>query len=82
MPPTHVLQDMTSRLQDAAAAAAAAHATYRARIRDRDQLIVQAVDEGMAHRPVADAVGFKGVARVTAILAASHDDDDQDEDEG
>jgi hypothetical protein len=68
--PHLVLDDVVPRLNQARRAADDAEEAWRLKIRHRDQLVVQAVDQGCAQRAVADAAGVT-VSRVNAILANS-----------
>jgi DNA-binding NarL/FixJ family response regulator len=68
--PSEVRIDLAPRLQSAGKAAAEAKLGWQLRLEQRDELIVQAVDEGMQQRRVAD---LAGVAQTTVqkVLAAS-----------
>ena len=70
-----VLADLTPRLQRAAASAREAEQAWRLEVKLRDEIIEQAADEGMHHRAIAQACGFKSPAAVTRILAKPGDDD-------
>jgi predicted XRE-type DNA-binding protein len=72
---TEVAQDLPSRLRKAAAAVGDAKGAYELRIRQRDQLVREAIDEhSMSQIAVADLAGVaKG--RISAILAKPDDDE-------
>lgn len=70
-----VLVDYRERIPAAAAAARDAKEAYDLRVKQRDELIVAAVDEGMTQQAVAALAGVaKG--RISAILAKPGDDDE------
>jgi len=70
-----VAHDLPSRLRAAAAAVTDAKKAWDLRIKQRNAIIVEAIDEhGMSQMAVADLAGVvKG--RISAILANSDDDD-------
>lgn len=70
-----VLEDMPTRLKKAADAARDSERAWRLDVQLRDELVVQAADEGMHHRAIAAACGFKSPGAVTRILAKPGDDD-------
>ena len=65
-----VLTDMSPRLVAAAGAVKDAREALADATEVRDQLVVQAIDQGMTQRAVATAAGVS-VPRVCAILASS-----------
>ncbi len=71
--PAPVLEDLPTRLERAAAAARDSEKAYRLDVELRDELIEQAADEGMEHRAIARACGFKSPGAVTRILAKPRD---------
>lgn len=71
-----VLADLTPRLEKAAAAIRDAKVAYDLQVKLRDELVVQAVEEGMYQRAIAQAAGLKSSNSITRILAASHAEDD------
>jgi hypothetical protein len=70
-----VLTDMRTRLEKASKAARESHKAWRLDVELRDELVRQAVDDGMHQRAVADACGFKSLNSVTQILAKPDEDD-------
>jgi len=70
-----VAQDLPTRLKKSAAAVKDAKGSYELRIKQRDQLVREAIDEhGMSQIAVADLAGVaKG--RISAILAKPDDDE-------
>ena len=70
-----VLADLTPRLEKAAATARESEQAWRLDVELRDELVHQAANEGMHHRAIAKACGFKSPAAVTRILAKPGDDD-------
>jgi len=78
MAPVEVAQDLPTRLRKAAAAVVDARKAYELRLQQRDELIVEAIDEhDMSQIRVAELAGVaKG--RISPILAkASAGDDDE-----
>jgi predicted XRE-type DNA-binding protein len=73
--PTEVAQDLPTRLRAAATAVSDAKTAYDLRVRQRDQLVREAIDDhGMSQIAVAQLAGVvKG--RISAILAKPDDDD-------
>ena len=74
--PTEVAQDLPTRLRASAAAVRDAKKAYDLRVKQRDQLVREAIDEhGMSQIAVADLAGVvKG--RISAILAKPDDEDE------
>lgn len=75
MPTAEVLQDMPTRLRAAAAAVRDTKTAYDLALEGRDELVVEAIDDGMSQMTVADAIGVKK-GRISAILANSQPDED------
>lgn len=71
-----VLPDLTERLKKASQTARDAEAAWRLEVKLRDELIEQAADEGMHHRAIAAACGFKSPGAVTRVLAKPARDED------
>lgn len=71
-----VLADLPERLKTAAATSRDAATNARLAREARDALIVQAVDEGMSQKAVAELAGFAGPAAVTHVLRRSHEVED------
>ncbi len=71
--PSEVRLDLSPRLEAAAAAVRDAKEALQLKLEQRDQLIVQAVDEGMQQRVVARLAGVSQT-RVIAVLAGSQPD--------
>lgn len=71
--PQTVISDLRPRLAAARLAVADAQRALATERQRRDQLIVAAIDEGMAQRAVAAAAGVSNT-RVVAILADSEPD--------
>jgi hypothetical protein len=71
--PQPVLTDMTKRLQACRAEVQDAREVLNAALRRRDAVIVDAIDEGMAQRAVAEHAGVSNT-RVVAVLADSQPD--------
>lgn len=68
-----VLADLPARLKAAAADVADAKGAWEHALKLRDELVVQAVDEGMTQRQVAKLIGVH-FGRITPILAGSQPD--------
>lgn len=68
--PQQVITDLVPRLNAARDAVRDAREVLAAELQKRDQLIVNAIDEGMAQRAVASHAGVSGT-RVVAVLAGS-----------
>lgn len=76
--PKAVLTPMPERLKAAAREVADAQTALRLALRRRDRIVVEAIDEeGLSHREVGKLAGVTG-PRITAILAGSHDDEDDE----
>lgn len=77
MPVTEVAKDLPARLRAAAAAVKDAKKAYELRLQQRDELIVEAIDEhDMSQIRVAELAGVaKG--RISPILAKAGADDDE-----
>lgn len=73
--PAPVLQPMPKRLREAAARVRELSAPVDDARRDLNQLVVEAIDEGMSQREVAACIGV-AKARIHAILTKSDPDDD------
>lgn len=71
---SEVRADLTPRLKAAGQAYRDAVEAAALAQRQRDELIVQAADEGMTQGAIARAVGLKSQSRVVAILANSQPD--------
>jgi hypothetical protein len=72
---TTVLADREARLKAAARHVADCKKAYDLALEQRDELVVEAVDEGMSQLAVARCIGVaKG--RISVILAASQGDDE------
>jgi hypothetical protein len=67
-----VLVDLPTRIATAAATVRDAATSHRLAVQTRDELIVQAVDEGVPQRAIAAAAGFKSAAHITTILGKAH----------
>jgi hypothetical protein len=74
MPPKPVVEDLKPRLSAAATAVADARTAYRLRVKALKELVVQAVEEGMAQREIAKAAGYASAGRITQILAEGDDE--------
>ena len=70
---TEVRTDVTPRLKAAAAAVTDTRDAYHLALDQRDELVVEAVDQGISQRTVATAAGVQ-VGRISAILAGSQPD--------
>src|SRR4051794_9463335 len=64
------------RLEAAAEAVKDARDAWKLRVRQRNALVVEAVDHGMSHRAAASAAGIKSTGTLTSILADSQPDDE------
>lgn len=73
MPQQLVREDLTPRLEAAAAAVADAKVELALAIEHRDALVVEAADEGMTQKRIASAIGC-GQPHIIRILAASERD--------
>lgn len=71
--PRAVLSDLTPRLEAAARAVKDAEVEYKLSLEQRDTLVVQAIDEGMTGRRVAQAAGVSQ-PHIIRILARSEPD--------
>lgn len=71
--PSTVLEDLTPRLQAAAAAVADARGALTLRVAALKSLIRDAVEEGMSQKQIAAAAGYRSPARITQILAEGDD---------
>lgn len=69
-----VRADLKTRLEAAGRAYRDAVEECELRKRQRDELIVQAVDERMTQGAIARAVGLRSQSRINAILANSQPD--------
>lgn len=77
MPAREVAQDMSSRLKAAAVEVKDTGAAHRLALKHRRALILSAIDvEGMHQREVAQLSGVSQ-GRISAILAAPDEDEDQ-----
>jgi hypothetical protein len=71
-----VLQSMPDRLKAAQYDVADAADGYALAVKLRDALVRQAADDGMHHRAIAAAMGFKSMGNVSRILAKPDEDDE------
>lgn len=73
--PKVVAEDYVPRLEKAAQAVRDAAGALKLRIRERDRIIVEAVDHGgLSQRQVLKAAGLTSTGTITSILARSDDD--------
>jgi hypothetical protein len=71
---TEVRVDLLPRLQAVGREYADAKERTALLLRQRNELIVEAVDEGMHQRAIVRAVGLKAQSQVVAICASSQPD--------
>lgn len=71
-----VAEDYLPRLEKAAQAVKDAAGALKLRIRERDRIIVEAVDHGgLSQREVLRASGLTSTGTITSILARSQEDE-------
>ena len=68
-----VLEDLVPRLNAARTHVQDTFEAYHLAVKQRDELVVRAVDQGCSQRAVAEAAGVRK-SRISAILAGSQPD--------